>query len=167
MTTLLRRLGIRSRSATLFRTARAVGQTIYHRLSSKTDYRQVGVSLGQCIDPNDHGALRLLADLDAVRPAGEMPDTLKVWAIVAELLFGPAAYRTVVYATTRRWARSTNFESVYRALLQAYPSNNFPDAKTELPKLYRWALGRTQRQEAQTMSQQLASSSMLSRLLRT
>jgi len=103
--------------------------------------------LDQCVSLADQDAIRLLGELDAGKPDGELQPVLKVWAIVTELLFGPAAYRTVVYATTRRRPRSTNFDSVYKALICAYSTNKFPDAKTELPKLYRWALGRSQKQK--------------------
>ena len=164
---LLQQLGIGSGSATLFRTARMVGGEIYQRLSSKTGYEEVKVSLDQCVDITDQDALRLLADLDAGKPDGELQAILKVWAIVTELLFGPAAYRTVVYATTRRRARSTNFESVYKALLCAYRGNKFPDAEVELPKLYQWALGRSRKQMAQTTPEQPAPPGMLPRVLHT
>jgi len=162
---LLQRLGIGFDSTILFRIARAVGAEIYERLSSKKGYRELKVSMDQCVDLADQDALRLLAELEAGKPDGELQPALKVWAIVTELLFGPAAYRTVVYATTRRRARSTNFESVYKAFLCAYRGNKFPDAEVELPKLYQWALGRSQKTQPQSTSKQPAPPGISSRVL--
>ena len=120
-----------------------MGEAICRKLSTRKAYTQVGVVLAEIFEQADSEAIRFLAGLEDENPDGELSPMLKAWAIVTELLFGPAAYRTVLYATTRRRAQSTNFDSVYKALLSVYRGNPFPDAKVELPKLYQWAVGRS------------------------
>jgi len=120
-----------------------VGEAICRKLSTRKAYTQVGVVLAEIFEQADSEAIRFLAGLEDENPDGELSPMLKTWAIVIELLFGPAAYRTVLYATTRRRANNTNHGSVYKALLTTYRGNPFPDAKVELPKLYQWAAGRS------------------------
>ena len=144
-----------------------MGEKIKERILTRKKYAQVKFALAEVLDLPDPDATQLLGELEDENPDGELSPILKTSAMVTELLFGPAAYRTVLYATTRRRSASTNLGSVYKALLTVYRGNHFPDAKAELPKLYQWAAGRAEKPKTRSKPKKSTPPRMLTHVLPT